>query len=216
MNWLKQNLITLILLVIPFLILPFIWDKIPAEIPIHWNIKGEADGYGSRSTHLLIPFINIGIAVLFWAIPYLDPKRNTALFKGTIQRFLQATIGFLVALWGALTALYLGYPVDIETFIPVGVLLLMLFMGNYMGKVRPGYFVGVRTPWTLESEEVWVKTHRLTGRIWVFGALLTLLLRFIVPGSIYFWFFLAFALAASLIPIIYSYVLYQKLPHVKQ
>lgn len=209
-DWLQKNALVLVLLALPFGVLPFVWHLIPETIPIHWNLKGEVDGYGPRSTHLLIPLINIGIALMFWVIPIIDPKKNTALFQGTIAKFRVSTIGFLLALWACMTALYLGYPIDMETVVVLGLLTLMLVLGNYMGKVRPGYFIGVRTPWTLENETVWTRTHRLTGRIWVGGAALLLLLRLGLHGPVFMYLFLGYIAIASIIPIGYSYWLYRQ------
>ncbi|MEO1449633.1 MAG: SdpI family protein [Bacteroidota bacterium] len=211
MQWLKEHKFTLILLILPFVVLPFIWGQIPDEIPIHWNLKGEPDGYGPKTMHLVIPFVNIGLAFLFRYIPNLDPKRNTALFQDTIDRFMNGTILMLLTLWGFMSALFIGYPVKIDAVVGVSVLLLMLFMGNFMGKVRPGYFIGLRTPWTLENETVWTKTHRLTGWIWVVGSLCMLFIRLFIGGAPFFWLLIGFISIGTLIPVAYSYVLFRKL-----
>ena len=93
-----------------------------------------------------------------------------------------------------------------------GVLILFMVLGNYFGKLRPNYFVGIRTPWTLENETVWLKTHRLGGKVWVYGSLIMLIAKFLLPMEPFFIFiFIGFTLIIALIPIVYSYLLYKKM-----
>ena len=149
--------------------------------------------------------------LLFLALPYLDPRRERYadfakvyhIFKGILVGFM-ALIYFITGLAG------LGYQVSVGAIIPAGVGLLFIVLGNYMSKIKPNWFMGIRTPWTLESEEVWNKTHRLGGKLFILMGL------FMVVGTIlpldYFWYlFIAGVLSVSLVPIIYSYLLFRKL-----
>jgi uncharacterized membrane protein len=85
----------------------------------------------------------------------------------------------------------LGHTVAAGRIVPAATLLLLAIIGNYSSNLRPNYFVGIRTPWTLESPETWRATHRLSGRLMFFGSVLLLLLQFFVSESAFFILFIA-------------------------
>lgn len=147
------------------------WSSVPDRLPIHWSTSGEVDGYGGKFVGLLLlPLITLGIYVVFAAIPRLDPARaNYASFRGVytaLKTVLIAYMGFVYLVMNLAINNEDGIPVD---SLMVGSMAVLLFgIGLVLGKVRPNYFVGIRTPWTLTSKRSWVKTHRVGG--WVFIA----------------------------------------------
>jgi uncharacterized membrane protein len=147
------------------------WERVTPPIPTHWNFRGEVDGYGGRFEGLLlVPLIALGLYVLLLVLPRIDPGRaNYASFAEPYAVIRFALTATMVAVHLLVLATALGYPVDAGRWIPVGVGVLFLVMGNVMGKVRPNYFVGIRTPWTLASARSWEKTHRVGGRLFVIG-----------------------------------------------
>lgn len=141
--------------------------SVPAgtELPIHWNINFEPDNFANRWIALLmLPFVSLGVAVLMKVVPMIEPrssnlqKSNTA-YKGVfwaVQVFLFIFQLFIISFawnWGW----------NMATFVSVGLAMLFLVMGNFLGKTRSTYLFGIRTPWTLHSETIWRKTHRLAG-----------------------------------------------------
>src|SRR6185436_6253303 len=112
---------------------------------------------------------------------------------------------FLATVSVTIMSIAVGLPLDISRIIGMGLAGLFLVLGNVLGKVRPNYFLGVRTPWTLESPEVWQKTHRLAGKIMVLGALLLLLGAILLPREASVLFPLPVVLVMALVPVIYSY-----------
>ena len=89
--------------------------------------------------------------------------------------------------------------------------LLFIMMGNYFQTVRPNYFVGIRTPWTLENEQVWKKTHRLGGRIWVAGGISIVLLGLLINSvTAMLICFFGLILIMVLVPVVYSYMEFRK------
>ncbi|MGE3857790.1 MAG: SdpI family protein [Dehalococcoidia bacterium] len=147
------------------------WGRVTPPIPTHWNIRGEVDGYGGRFEGLLlVPLIAAGLYVMLLVLPRIDPGRaNYASFAGPYAVLRYALTVMMAGMHGLLLATALGYPVDMGRWIPVGVGALLVLLGNILGKVRPNYFVGIRTPWTLASARSWEKTHRLGGRLFVLG-----------------------------------------------
>jgi uncharacterized membrane protein len=94
-------------------------------------------------------------------------------------------------------------------FALIGALFAML--GNYFQTVRPNYFIGIRTPWTLENEQVWKNTHRLGGRLWIVGGFLIAILAFFINNN--HLFSIIFGVIISLIvivPVVFSYTEFKK------
>jgi len=83
-------------------------------------------------------------------------------------------------------------------------------MGNYMSNIRPNYFLGIRTPWALESESNWKKTHFATGRLWFFSGVILIILIIVLSASYKIYVYAGFGILLTLFPIIYSFVIYTK------
>ncbi len=145
------------------------WPSVPDEIPIHWNLQGEVDGYGSKAFGLtLTPAIAAGLYLLLLLIPLIDPGRvnleNSAKAYGAIRVSIMA---FLTALHIVCVRAALGAEVNMNLFMGFAMAILFIVLGNYLGKLRPNWFAGVRTPWTLSSQRSWTKTHRLAGPVFM-------------------------------------------------
>lgn len=165
------------------------WGSVPDQVPIHWNAAGQVDGYGSKFTGLLlIPIMSVGLYLLLKYIPRIDPaRRNYETFAQTYL-LLRVVILLYMAFIYVITVLAIGRE---QTF-PVGDLItgsvgaLFIILGGVMGKFRPNWFAGIRTPWTLTSKRSWTKTHRLGGRVFIATGVATMLGAFFGgPWAIY-------------------------------
>ena len=151
------------------------------------------------------------IVLLMDALPKLDPKReNYDKFKPQ-YRFLKI---FLLLFFAVVQFIVLGISlgadfirVDLIIKLMVGIMLIVI--GNLMPKLKNNYFVGIKTPWTLASESVWLKTHRHGGFVWFVTGLLLVILAFI-PGSISAALYFSLIMVAAFEPIIYSYLCFKK------
>ncbi|MEZ4519476.1 MAG: SdpI family protein [Chloroflexota bacterium] len=157
------------------------------QIPIHWNAEGEVNGYAGKAFGLLfVPALTLALTGLFAIIPRIDPRGDNIMRSWEAYRIVW--IGILVLMLGiqAITILT-AFGSDINTgfLIPAGVGVLFIFLGNSMGKIRPNYMFGIRTPWTLTSELSWNKTHRLAG--WLFVALGILMIAGSAFGQNEYW-----------------------------
>jgi len=187
------------------------YPQLPPTIATHWNVRGTADGFSGRATAVLImPLVIIGLTGLFNVLPKLDPRRaNYAKFIDTYWLIANAVILFILIGHGMIVATGLGVPVKIDRFMPIGVGLLFIVLGNFLTRVEPNWFIGIRTPWTLSSDTVWRKTHRTGGWLMVVGGFVLAASVFLPHGA-----FLPLLIAAILIvvviPVVQSYVLWKR------
>lgn len=196
--------------IITLLIGIFIFSKLPTCIPIHFDISGEADNYGSRWTIFLAPGINFAIILLAESLRKIDPK------SGTYKKFepYYYKIHFIIALLMLGVQLLIisytfGYEVNVSRIMPLIMGLMFIFLGNMMPKIKPNYFVGIKTSWTLASEKIWYLTHRLTGKVWAIGGILTIFTVFL-PNKVIIWTFMIILTVLVLIPVFASLYFYHK------
>ncbi len=157
-----------VLLVGMFVAAVVAWPRVPERLPVHWGIDGTANRYGGRVEGLLLlPLIAVGLYLLLRFLPRLDPRRaNYALFGGSYSLIRFTTLVFLAILYAVSLLIAAGYALDMTQIVPLLVGGLFIVIGSVLGKLRPTWFAGIRTPWTLSSARSWSKTHRLGG--WVF------------------------------------------------
>lgn len=211
-NW-RTEAIPVILIAGMFILSAFVWPEAPDRIPTHWNASGEADSYSGKFLGLfMLPLISLSLYPLFFILPKIDPRRgNYMLFWSkyilirTIIITVFAAIHVFVCLWA------LDHEVNMATAMTMIIGFLFIFLGNYMGKVRPNWFVGIRTPWTLSSEESWNKTHRLGGWAFVLSGL-ALIITGIINADLAIYAVYGSVGAILVIPIVYSYLVWRKDP----
>jgi uncharacterized membrane protein len=190
-------------------------SRVPAglQLPVHWNIAGEADRYASKWTALMMaPGMTVLFAVFFWFLPALEPRdRNLERSQGLYLWGWAALLVVMVAVEAVMLSTALHWGLRIYAIITGAVGLTFVMIGNQLGKSRRMYLVGIRTPWTLASEEVWIKTHRLGGKLMVAGGLLLILTAFVpIPSGLRAALF-AGAIAVMVgVPIVYSYWLWRR------
>lgn len=188
-----------------------VYPHLPERVPAHWNIYGQVDRYTTRAMGaFMAPLLNLGIYLMMLFIPLIDPKRdNYTRFARAYRMVRWGTVLILSLLYLVTIAAAVGYRVNVGMMVKSLVAILFIIIGNLLGQIRFNYFVGVRTPWTLSSEEVWQRTHRLSGKVWVLGGLICLGLA---PANTLWSAIAYFACMAAmvLIPTIYSYLVYAR------
>ena len=203
---LKLLLITSAVILLPILVGVILWNQLPEQIPSHWNAAGEIDGWSNKA------FAVFGMPLILLAFQWLcvlgtsaDPKRES--HSGKILHLVFWIIPVLSAVLHAVTyAVALGKEVQMEMVMPIMIGLILAIVGNYLPKCKQNYTIGIKIPWTLNSEENWNRTHRFAGRLWVVCGLIIMLTGFF--GG--FWIFFGIVLLMVLAPFIYSYVLHRK------
>src|SRR5687768_1818423 len=188
-----------------------VYPDLPERVPTHWNFKGEVDGWSTRAWGAwMMPVMIAFIWALMRLLPSIDPRgRNYIKFGGTFEGIMLSVMLFLLALHGIMLAVALGYPVAMDRAVPAGVGILLIVIGNLLPRARPNWFVGIRTPWTLSSDRVWEKSHRVGGRIFVLGGILIAVSPFF-GAEWNHWVPIAVVGVCSLAVVVYSYVAWRK------
>ena len=210
---LKKEWYIVALLLIPFAASVYFWDQLPDQVPTHFNLQGEVDDWGPKWINaFMMPVIGLVTYFSLIFLPFIDPKKRIASRQKPIAAMRIILSLFMVVIYGLIMAVSLGNEVKMEFYVMLAVGLLIMVVGNYMNSVKQNYFIGVKTPWTLENEEVWKKTHRLTSKLWTAGGALLIIIPLLFSGSAAQAWLLGIVIAAiSVLPILYSYLIYQKL-----
>lgn len=210
----RSNPIMLAILVVVFAVAAYAYVKLPADgqYPVHWSFSGQPDRYGSKLEAVSMgPIVSGLIYVLAVVLPGIDPKRrNYQKFKKEYLLLMQVTMGFLAAVYVISIMAAFGRQVNITLWVNAMVGILLIVLGNYMGRIKQNWYMGIKTPWTLSNEKVWDKTHRFGGRMFVILGVLFVLnafIGFITNVAVFVAILLVFAFS----PIVYSYILYRKL-----
>lgn len=187
-----------------------LWDRLPDPMPGHWNAAGEIDGYISKFWGVfLVPIISIALTGLFLIIPRIDPlKANIAQFRAAFNWFIVVFMAYMLYVYALTLVAALGTPFNMTLMLLPAVGLLFIGVGYLMSGAKRNFFIGIRTPWTLSSDTVWDKTHKLGSKLFMLGGVVTILCAFLGESGI--WIMLAAMLGASFVPVVYSYVLYQR------
>ncbi|MBN1247254.1 MAG: SdpI family protein [Anaerolineae bacterium] len=191
----------------------YAWTQIPAGTAVctHWNAAGVCDGWGSRFTGLfLMPIVVAAVVGLFAIIPRIDPRAaHIAASRTAYTVVWLAMLGFFLAFHVTLMLDVLGRPVPIAMLLPVLTGALFVAIGSVMGRVRSNYFFGIRTPWTLASEQSWVKTHRLGGWLFIAEGVLIAAGALLRPGTLWVTLLLGSVVVMLVVVTVYSYVVWR-------
>ena len=207
-KFLKRELPLLALVLAPIIYLIIVWDKLPDQLPRQWSFNGEVVNYGPK---YYIVLLNVGLYLLLLLAPIIDPrKKNYDIFSSTYFKLRLTLALFCSTISTLIITKGLGYDINIDKIILIGVILLFITLGNYLGTIKSNWFIGIRVPWTLQNDVVWRKTHILAGRLWFWVGLVLLFLSFLLPYRILNITLFVCILIMVIIPIVYSYVIYQK------
>ena len=210
MEKLKKEIPFIVIALLPFIYLAFIWNNLPDKIPMHWNGSGEIDDWGEK-IELIFPLIIVSSVgyFTFLLVPTLDPKGNFDKMGNKVR-----DLRYIISVFLTLLGLFIVYSIQTlnsnpsMVFVIIG--LLFSFLGNYFKTIKPNYFIGIKTPWTLENEDVWKNTHIIGGKLWFIGGLL-MALTSVLPERIRLFAFLGIVAVVSIYPIVYSYLEFKKI-----
>lgn len=209
---LKNEIGTILLILIPLIYLSFIWKDLKDTVPIHWNFKGEVDRYGDKSILFFIALLlPLSIYLLFYFFQELGPKEKINKMGRKFN-----TLKFLLTLFMSGLAVMIIHSAHSESFATANFIfilvgLLITVLGNFFKTITPNYFLGIRTPWTLEYESVWKSTHILGGKLWFYGGLI-IVITALISNELWSKIGILSVLGIiTIIPIIHSYLEAKKL-----
>lgn len=189
-----------------------VYGRLPERIPTHFDLSGEPDDWTDRFPGaFLMPALAAGVYLLLFALRRIDPRRaHYQRFEETYWVILNVIAITMAAFHALMLGLALGWPIDIGRAITVTVGLLFVGLGNYLPRVRSNWWIGIRTPWTLESETVWRETHRVAGWTFVFAGLALIAAGSLLPAGPREWTSgVALAIGVA-VPFVYSYLAYRR------
>ena len=188
-----------------------VYTRLPDQVPTHFNAEGKADSWTDRRFAAFgMPIFGFLMIILFAMFPRLSPRRaNMDAFQDTYWLIASVVVAFMSALHVLVLGRALGWPVDITSATLLGVGLVFMIIGSVLPRTRSNWWMGIRTPWTMESERVWHATHQLAGRTFMIGGALTVVAA-MLPERIRPWVAMGALLIAGFVPVIYSYLLWRR------
>jgi uncharacterized membrane protein len=206
-------LIALVILAIPFGYAAYIYPSLPNTIPTHFNIKGEADGFGGRDSIFLGPGIlsAVGLFTFFLLsnIKNFDPKRFKNEDDGMFKKFALFMVIFMSLLGLIITYSATDHSLNITKVLLPFLGLVFSVLGWYMPKLHQNYFAGFKLPWTLENVDNWNETHKVAGTVWMFGGWFQVIATITLSSKPAFICFLIATAIMVIIPAAFSYRMFK-------
>jgi uncharacterized membrane protein len=186
------------------------YQRLPTKVITHWNLVGKADGWSSREFLVVFfPALTIAMYLIFNIFPRFDPKSERYQEFADVYLIIRAVVLMVLLIAFAISIfINLGYKIEIGTILTAAISIMIIIIGNYLGKVKPNWLIGIRTPWSLSSENVWNKTHRLGSRLLVIVGICALFTVWLKPVAALI-IFVGGVAGSSLCVFIYSYFLYK-------
>ena len=206
---LKTLIITTIVALLPIVAGLILWDRLPEQLPMHFNAAGEVDGWAPKLAAVL------GMPAFFVAVQWLcavgsfkmDPKARN--LNDKMMVFVLWFIPVLSVLMHALVyCTALGMEMNVQIVIPLVMGLLFIVIGNWLPKCKQTYTLGIKLPWTLHDEDNWNRTHRFAGPVWVVCGII--IVAGDLVGGAFLWVMLAAFLVMIFAPTVYSYLLFKR------
>ena len=204
----KQPILTSFVIVLPALLGAFFWNSLPEQIPTHFGIDGQADGYSSK-LFALVAFPILFVIFQIIALASLEKESVKVAVPAKMRKlyaWIVPALSFIVQ--GSIYANALGWVKSSPTLVTAFLGIIFIILGNYLPKTHRNHTIGIRIPWTLSDDKNWYKTHRMAGKLWVLGGLLILLESFVQVAMPYV---MGVVIAIMIIaPMIYSFLLSRK------
>jgi len=208
------HLAALIIWLVPVGYFIKVYTSLPESVPLHFGMDGRPDRYGSKQellvANILISAVSLGTYLLIRFLPKIDPKKAAGYSAGTFTK-----ISFLLVVFLSVIQLFVidasaSGKFSLNKFLLPVMGLFFACLGNFMHNIKSNYFIGLRTPWTLEDPDTWRVTHQLAGKLWVAGGIIAAIATLLLPFKAGFIVFISITAVITLIPIVYSYLYFKK------
>jgi uncharacterized membrane protein len=205
--------VALVVWLVPAVYVFIIYSSLPQIVPVHYGLNGNIDRYGSKSEFMTTEWVLLGMTAFVYLllkfISRIDPKKKVKYGEATFQKLGLGLVIFLSALniSIAFVTVHRGFQID-KLILPL-IGLMFVFIGNIMNSIKPNYFAGFRTPWTLENEDNWRATHRLVGKMWFAGGIVITVATLLLPPKPATIVMLCLVAVMTIIPFVYSYLYFK-------
>ena len=203
-------MITSVIILLPIFGGLLLWDQLPDKVPFHWGINGEVDGWASKPVAVfLMPAMMLAVQWVCVLATTMEPKSKNATATKMMGIVLWIIPLLNIVLHVMVYTAALGHKINAAVVMPLIVGAMFVIIGNYLPKCKQSYTMGIKLPWTLNDEQNWNATHRLAGKLWVAGGVLTMLCA-VLPSVATFIVMMGVLVVMLVVPTIYSYRLYKK------
>lgn len=187
------------------------YSGLPERVPVHWNLAGEPDRFGSRiEAAWLVPAMMVAVWLVARLLPKIDPRRSSyEKMRATYDFVVNGILTAMLAMHLVVLAAALGYEVPIRRVVPLLLGGFFIAFGNVLPRTRPNWWFGVRTPWTLSNDRVWTRTHRVAGYAMTTAGLVTVAAA-LLPGRWPMLVALTVVTVAAFWMVVYSYVAWRQ------
>lgn len=188
-----------------------VYNRLPEQVPTHFDMAGNPDDYTARPYAAVgMPIFALLLLLIFIVLPRISPRRaNMERFEDTYWLVANSVVALMCALHVLILGRAMGWPVDITSATLLGIGVMFMIIGNVLPRMRSNWWMGIRTPWTMESEHVWHETHRLAGKTFMAGGAITIV-GAMLPPDIRPWIALGALSIAGFVPVVYSYVVWRR------
>ncbi len=204
----KLLALTTLVCLLPIVAGVILYPQLPEQMATHWGFENKPDGWSGKAFAVFgLPGLMAALNLILPLALAADPKNQN--MSPVLLKICLWTMPVVSVLCSAMTLMYaLGYEVNIVQFVPALIGVLFIVIGNYLPKTKQSYTMGIKLPWTLNSEENWNRTHRLGGFLWVLGGVAFIVLSIFKWWNLYVFFAILFVMV--IVPSVYSYLLYRK------
>lgn len=201
------TVLTTLVCLIPLAAGAVLYNSLPDTMAIHWGFDGTANGWASKLVAVFVlPGVLLILNLLFPVLLNMDPKNKNMDEKiKTLVHWIIPVVSVFCA--GVTLAEACGIESKIALIGPMIMGVLFVAIGNFLPKTTQSYTVGIKLPWTLNSEENWNRTHRMAGFLWVAGGIVMIITALLGLG---FAGMIAMIVLMAVVPTVYSYMLYRK------
>ena len=206
----RKDWIQIILLIVMFVSGFYLYQFLPEQVPLHWGPDGRPDSYGSKFfAVIVVPILTLILYLMLKFVPHvMTYKENFKKFEKYYDDFRLVLVLFFFFLYVFTLIPGFGYKVNMNYFIIPALAILFYYIGSILPKMKRNFFIGIRTPWTLASEEVWDKTHKNSAWLFKIGGIFFILAA--IFKDYFIWIIVGYVLLIILFVLVYSCFLYKK------
>ncbi|MGV8141788.1 MAG: SdpI family protein [Candidatus Woesearchaeota archaeon] len=204
------ELVPLTFIVIMFGVALYVHPMLPDKIPTHWNAAGQVDNYSGKDGVFFIPVVFLVISTLLFVLPLMEVFRDNMLKIYDYYYMFKIIFGvFFLVLFAATLAPNFGYDINVAYIVLSMISIMFIGLGLILPKLKRNFMFGIRTGWTLSSDRVWEKTHKIGGILFISVGILTLIFSFLLALEVMFFVFIGLVMLISIFLVFYSYYLYK-------